>query len=444
MASSPYARRGVLFEVFSRYFGRDGAPVLVWRGTSLEMNSSLDPRIVSEAFEADAESAAAEYNAEFRTDISAFIDRAAVQAVVPEGVMELPPALGIQYTAFVDPSGGSTDSMTLAVAHMESNSVAVLDCIRERKPPFSPEDVTMEFAALLRSYNVTRVSGDAYAGEWPRERFATHGVAYELSDRNKSSIYQDFLPALNGRRIRLLDHPRLIAQLTNLERRVARGGRDSIDHGPGGHDDLANAAAGALTLTINEKRPALIHTKDMVGITGAPSPTPTFVDVIFATLFIGQDGLVGTCYFAWQSWHAETGFVPLVLMDFDALPWSGRTIAGVIARLEELGRGTRVRLGSEIRFSEELKPQFDLLVAPEGLGFHPIGSERIADRSALLLAAGAHVATGKVKLGAAAQAKDRVTPLSGLLAMRAQERIEDNALRLSFFAGLEIGLNSPH
>jgi hypothetical protein len=43
-----------------------------------------------------------------------------------------------------------------------------------------------------------------------------------------------------------LDVPRLHAQLVGLERRTARGGRDSIDHAPGAHDDLANAAAGAL------------------------------------------------------------------------------------------------------------------------------------------------------------------------------------------------------
>jgi hypothetical protein len=29
-----------------------------------------------------------------------------------------------------------------------------------------------------------------------------------------------------------------------LEWRTARGGRDSIDHAPGAHDDLANAVAG--------------------------------------------------------------------------------------------------------------------------------------------------------------------------------------------------------
>jgi hypothetical protein len=49
---------------------------------------------------------------------------------------------------------------------------------------------------------------------------------------------------INSVRVELLDHPRLIAQLAGLERRTARGGKDSIDHAPGGHDDIANAVAG--------------------------------------------------------------------------------------------------------------------------------------------------------------------------------------------------------
>ena len=41
---------------------------------------------------------------------------------------------------------------------------------------------------------------------------------------------------------------RLVSQICSLERRVGRGGRDSIDHPVGAHDDVANAAAGALLL----------------------------------------------------------------------------------------------------------------------------------------------------------------------------------------------------
>src|SRR5207253_6647732 len=81
---------------------------------------------------------------------------------------------------------------------------------------------------------------------WPRERFQTHGVSYIAADHTKSQLYGTLLPLLNSGRIELLDDRRLVAQLTGLERRTARGGRDSIDHAPGSHDDLVNAAAGAL------------------------------------------------------------------------------------------------------------------------------------------------------------------------------------------------------
>src|SRR5262249_50203772 len=38
--SSPYARRGALWDTYSRYFGKDSDEVLVWQATSKEMNPS--------------------------------------------------------------------------------------------------------------------------------------------------------------------------------------------------------------------------------------------------------------------------------------------------------------------------------------------------------------------------------------------------------------------
>jgi hypothetical protein len=52
----------------------------------------------------------------------------------------------------------------------------------------------------------------------------------------------------------LLDNDTLINQFVSLERRVSRGGRDSIDHPPRCHDDLANAVAGAVSLLATEHR----------------------------------------------------------------------------------------------------------------------------------------------------------------------------------------------
>ncbi len=173
-----------------------------------------------------------------------------------KGRFELPPSPSVRYIAFVDPSGGSADSMTLAIAHLAGGK-RVLDAVREVRPPFSPEAVVTEFAALLKAYGLNAVTGDRYAGEWPRERFKVHGIQYHLSEQTKVEIYRDMLPLLNSQQLELLDIARLSAQLCGLERRTARGGRDSIDHAPGGHDDVANAVAGALLL-VNARAPMTI------------------------------------------------------------------------------------------------------------------------------------------------------------------------------------------
>lgn len=209
------------------------------------MNPTIDPAIIAEAREADPAGAAAEYDAEFRTDVESYIAREVVEACTVPGRFELPPMASASYAAFVDPSGGSADSMTLAIAH-HAEGVSVLDCMREIRPPFSPETVVSEFACLLKSYQIWEVHGDRYAGEWPVERFREHCITYLPSEKPKSDLYRDLLPILNSRKCELLDLPRLGVQLCGLERRTARGGRDTIDHAPGGHDDVANACAGAL------------------------------------------------------------------------------------------------------------------------------------------------------------------------------------------------------
>jgi hypothetical protein len=186
-ASSPYARRGVLWDAYRRHYGRAGSPLLVWQADTRTMNPTVPQSIVDEAAEADPASAAAEYGAQFRTDIETFVAREVVESAVPPGTRELPPCQDVGYAAFVDPSGGSSDSMTLAVAHRDKDGRAVLDAVRERRPPFSPDDVVMEFADLLKAYDVRRVTGDRYGGEWPRERFRAHGIEYATSERTKLS-----------------------------------------------------------------------------------------------------------------------------------------------------------------------------------------------------------------------------------------------------------------
>jgi hypothetical protein len=84
IASSPYAKRGILYANYAKYFGKDDAPVLVWQGTTEEMNSSLvgDP-LIAEMYAEDNERALAEFGAQFRSDIVTFITREAVEGLSP-------------------------------------------------------------------------------------------------------------------------------------------------------------------------------------------------------------------------------------------------------------------------------------------------------------------------------------------------------------------------
>jgi hypothetical protein len=250
VVSSPYARRGVLYQAWARHHGQPDGTVVLVQAPTLTLNPTFDAAAIATAYLEDDAAARAEYGGEFRTDVETFISREVVDACVIPGRYELPPRRDVEHRAFVDPAGGSGgDAFTLAIAHAElrdDRRIAVVDAIREVRPPFSPEATVAEFAGLLRSYGVADVTGDRYAGEWPREQFRRHGVAYTVAAAPKSDCYRDALPSLNAGAVELLDHPRAVAQLVALERRTARGGRDAIDHPPGGHDDVANVIAGVV------------------------------------------------------------------------------------------------------------------------------------------------------------------------------------------------------
>jgi hypothetical protein len=248
-ASSPYAKRGALYDAHKRYFGKAG-PVMVWKAPTRTMNPSIKQSVVDAAIDRDSAAASSEYLAEFRNDISAFVPREVVESCVDVGERERPWTANHRYTAFVDPSGGSSDSMTIAIGHRERD-ITVVDVVREILAPFDPESATEEFANLLKNYSIASVTGDRYAGQWCAQAFQKRGITYTPSEVPKSGLYVDFLPKLNSRSIRLVDNARLVNQIAALERRTARGGKDSIDHSPGAHDDVANVVAGLAHCAIN-------------------------------------------------------------------------------------------------------------------------------------------------------------------------------------------------
>ena len=325
------------------------------------MNPHIDPAIIAEAYESDPEAAKAEYGAEFRDDLADWVTREAVDAVTMWGCRELQPEFGIQYAAFADPSGGANDAFTLAVAHLRDNSVGVLDAVLEVRPPFDPDVAVMECAQLLNRFGVKRVVGDRYAGMWPVSRFAACGITFEQSARPKSDLYHDALPLLNSKRVELLEHQRLSAQLCGLERRTSRAGRDSIDHAPGGHDDIANAVCGVLVGLELDRRPALIRPDNLYGPGDEPTPLPTFTSLVYATFVVAPDGTAAAAFFA-NYLGDDPAITPLVLLDYHTAPLSTATIDAVFARLGELANTIRVawQMPSAVYVPEVLVQQIHL------------------------------------------------------------------------------------
>lgn len=247
--SSPYAQRGVLWDEFKKNYGRDG-DTLVWRAPTLTMHDEpLLAHEIQRAYAKDPASAAAEYGAEFRPDVDTFVTEQTVDACMIGQPSVRPPMEGVTYFGFTDPSGGSSDSFTTAISHWDfDGKKPALDCLIETKAPFKPTPVVEHHCNTLKIYRVQWVQGDKYAGEWPADAFLKHSISYRHSDRPKSQIYVDALPFLQSGSAALLYSEALKSQLVGLDRKTSRAGRDSIDHEVGGHDDIANAACGALLL----------------------------------------------------------------------------------------------------------------------------------------------------------------------------------------------------
>ena len=260
LISTAHKRSGLLYQRFKDCFGKDDDDTLVVKGTTAQFNPLFDAKVIAKALRDDPQLYGAEYNSEWRDDLATFVSRELLEASVDVGCVVRPPRQGVTYHAFCDPSGGANDSMTLGIAHRErvktegeaDTDIALLDCLLEIKAPFNPDTATGDIAALLKTYGIYKATSDRYAAQWPVAAFARNGVTLTHSERDRSQIYADALPLFASGRAKLIDNPRLIAQFAALERRTFPTGKERIDHGSQGHDDMCNAAAGALVLAAGQ------------------------------------------------------------------------------------------------------------------------------------------------------------------------------------------------
>ncbi len=208
IASSPYAPQGELHDAYTKFYGKDG-PILVAKAGSRETNPTLSAEYVARQIARDPAAGRAEYEGEFRTDVTGFIDRDKLTEAVDQGVAERPPTGG--HVAFADAAAGleesaDGDSYTLSIGHAIDDGTVIIDLVREWKPPFSAADVTSSVASLLLEYGCDTVTTDGYSAGFVRSELARHGIGHAVSEFDKSALYAATLPMLTSRRVRLLDN----------------------------------------------------------------------------------------------------------------------------------------------------------------------------------------------------------------------------------------------
>lgn len=247
--SSPYSKRGELWELYSRHFGAEGDPaILVAQGASRDLNPTLPERVVARALERDRVAATAEYLGQFRDDnATGYIDRDILNAAIDVGVTSRPPSGN--HVCFLDAASGlgetkDGDRYAMAIGHVEGD-VVVIDHCQEWLPPFNASSVTAEACGVIKQYGISEAVSDGFSSGFLRAELARNGVGHRISEMNKSQLYLATLPMLTSRKARLLDLPTITDQFAALERRPSTT-HDKID--AKGHEDGANCCAGVIAL----------------------------------------------------------------------------------------------------------------------------------------------------------------------------------------------------
>ncbi len=248
LGSSVHRRTGYMYKMYRELWGNNDADDLVWFASSRTMNPQLPQAVIDKAMASNPHKANADYNCVWREDSSECFASSAIEASTDVGVHERAYAPGTIYVACQDSAlgvdGGS--SFALALAHRDAGSdIAILDLLRERKPPFVFHEVIAEYAQILKRYGISEIWSDHHAHKLFSDEWKKHGVVCRESENTTAKNYQLALPLIIGGRARLLDNTVLKNQLSSLELHTSDG-EEKVVCPQNSHDDVATAAMGSL------------------------------------------------------------------------------------------------------------------------------------------------------------------------------------------------------
>jgi hypothetical protein len=442
--SSPFKRQGPLWEAYRDHHGKPGA-ILTWLASTETMHPlSPEERATIERERArDPEGAAAEYDCQWRDDISGFLDQALVDAAIDAGITLRMPKPGISYSMFIDPAGGRGDSFAATIGHTDEEGRIIQDWLYERKAPFSPTEVIAELEPWAKRYRIVRVMSDRYCEAVFTDALRAVGLLLEVNERTTSDTYMQALPRFADNVVRLLDDRRQANQLISLQRVTSASGKDTVRHPKNMHDDMAAACAGLIVLLASETVPALVR-RELVVADGRLVDMPKWCRFLVGVMALSADKkLAAIAFLATRfDYGYNPGTVPAGTAD-DPAPatlvdvWEGGVadVGGVLfQRLEELHRAT----GAHDHFAivpEECQTAFHV----DGRAVETWQASWVTrELESLVLPVSGYIERGEFKI--ARHAAARGLPLGGVFSLRPGEKIGDDALQLAILVGLRLSL----
>ena len=177
--STPYRRVGLLAQKFKDHYAQNDPDVLFVKGTSKQFNPTISTDTIAAQRQADPVGAVSEWDAEYRTDVSNFLDDDLIEASIDHGrPLELPPSRSFRYKAFIDSSGGRGDAYCVAIGHKRDGRL-IIDAVRGKHVPvdshsFDPMVATKDFADLCLQYGIhTAIGETSTAASGSRRRGAS-------------------------------------------------------------------------------------------------------------------------------------------------------------------------------------------------------------------------------------------------------------------------------
>ena len=258
--STPWARSGLLYDLFRENFGHPVSAIVSHAPTGMLRTDEKILSYVAREYARDPENAAIEFGAQFgAASATQWLDPGALE----RAVVDAPPAAvvpGDELGAGGD-LGFARNSSALVVARSRGGVVDLV-VVEERRPtkdaPLRPSVVCREFARMLSGLGLGGMVADRHYAETAREALDETGL-YLSEPPDPDEPWSLARQLLRDGRLRLPQHPLLLAQLKGARGKLRSGGgvQVQLQKTPDGrHGDVAAAAVLAIWAAV--RRPHVV------------------------------------------------------------------------------------------------------------------------------------------------------------------------------------------